>query len=65
MTLRRMLPILILMSTLVAVSGCSSQQAAYKTNEVTGQTEGTVDSVLDAVGTVIMYPFHLVGDLFS
>ncbi len=47
------------------LSGCASQQAEYTTDRVTNSTSNTVGSVLDATGHVIMYPFHLVGDLFS
>jgi acetamidase/formamidase len=61
----KILPILFVAGVLLAAPGCSTQQAEHKTNEVTGQTGGTVDSVLDAVGSVIMYPVHLVGDLFT
>ena len=50
---------------LAMMLGCSSQQAEHKTNEVEGQTGSAVGSVLDAVGAVIMYPVHLVGDLFT
>jgi hypothetical protein len=65
MTTNRILPIVFVAGALFVAPGCSSQQAAYKTNEVTNQTGSTVDSVLDAVGSVIMYPVHLVGDLFT
>jgi len=47
------------------VSGCASEQAEYTTDRVTNTTGSTVGSVLDGVGSVVMYPFHLVGDLFS
>jgi hypothetical protein len=50
---------------LFVVPGCASQQAEYTTDQVTNSTGNTVGSVLDATGSVIMYPFHLIGDLFS
>jgi len=62
---KRIAPILLVAATLCALSGCASEQAEYTTNRVTNTTGNTVDSVLDATGHVIMYPFHLLGDLFS
>ena len=62
---RQILPILLLAGALFAISGCASEQAEHTTNRVTNSTSDTVGSVLDATGHVIMYPFHLVGDLFS
>ena len=63
--MRRMFPILLVAGALFVLPGCASQQAEHTTNEVTNSTSNTVGSVLDAVGSVVMYPFHLVGDLFS
>jgi hypothetical protein len=63
--IKQVLPILLFAGALFAVSGCASQQAEYTTDRVTNSTSDTVGSVLDATGHVIMYPFHLVGDLFS
>lgn len=63
--LKRIFPILLVASALFIVPGCASQQAEYTTDRVTDSTSNTVGSVLDATGHVIMYPFHLVGDLFS
>jgi hypothetical protein len=63
--MRRMFPILLVAGALFVLPGCASQQAEHTTNEVTNSTSNTVGSVLDGVGSVIMYPFHLVGDLFS
>ncbi len=65
MRLKKIFPIVFVAGALFLAPACASQQAQYKTNEVTNQTSSTVDSVLDATGAVIMYPFHLVGDLFS
>ena len=62
---RHILPILVLASVALTIPACSSQQAEHKTNEVTNQTGSAVGSVLDAVGAVVMWPFHLIGDLFS
>ncbi len=63
--MKRIIPILLVVGALFVVPGCASQQAEYTTNQVTNSTSDTVGSVLDGVGSVIMYPFHLVGDLFS
>ncbi len=65
MRANKIFPIMFVAGVLLAAPGCSTQRAEHKTNEVTAQTGGTVDSVLDAVGSVIMYPVHLVGDLFT
>ena len=58
---KRALPILILTSTLAM--GCAT--AANKTGEVTNDTGSAVGSVLDGVGAVVMWPFHVIGDLLS
>ena len=63
--IRRSVPILLIAGTLFIFTGCASEQAEYTTDRVTNTTGNTVGSVLDATGHVIMYPFHLVGDLFS
>ena len=62
---KQILPVLVVAGTLLMLSSCASQQAEYTTDRVTDSTSNTVGSVLDATGHVIMYPFHLVGDLFS
>ncbi len=48
----------------IAAPGCSSQQAAHTTGEGTADTGSAVGSVLHAVGAVIMWPFHVIEDLF-
>jgi hypothetical protein len=63
--LKRIFPLLLVTGALFTATGCASEQAEYTTNRVTNDTGNTVGSVLDATGHVIMYPFHLVGDLFS
>ncbi len=63
--IKQVLPILLVAGALFVVPGCASQQAENTTNRVTNSTSNTVGSVLDGVGSVVMYPFHLVGDLFS
>jgi hypothetical protein len=63
--IKRISPVLLTACALSLLVGCASQQAEYTTNRVTNSTSSTVGSVLDATGNVIMYPFHLVGDLFS
>jgi hypothetical protein len=62
---KRIFPILLVAGMLFIFTGCASEQAEYTTDRVTNTTGNTVGSVLDATGHVIMYPFHLVGDLFS
>jgi len=62
---KRILPLLLIAGMFFVFTGCASEQAEYTTNRVTNTTGSTVGSVLDATGHVIMYPFHLVGDLFS
>ena len=59
--LKRALPILILTGTLAM--GCA--EAAHTSGEVTNDTGSAVGSVLDGVGAVIMWPFHVIGDLFA
>ena len=63
--IKRIFPILLVAGALFIVPGCASEQAENTTNRVTNDTGSAVGSVLDATGHVIMYPFHLVGDLFS
>jgi hypothetical protein len=63
--IKRIMPILLTAGALFVLPGCASQQAEYTTNQVTNSTSDTVGSVLDGVGSVVMYPFHLIGDLFS
>jgi hypothetical protein len=65
MSANKILPLLLVAGALFLAPACSSQRAAHKTNEVEGQTGSAVDSVLDGIGAVIMYPVHLVGDLFT
>ena len=59
--LKNALPIIVLASTLAM--GCA--EAAHTTGEVTDDTGSAVGSVLDGVGAVVMWPFHVIGDLFS
>jgi hypothetical protein len=63
--IKRIFPALLVAGALFIVPGCASEQAEYTTNRVTNDTGSTVGSVLDATGHVVMYPFNLVGDLFS
>ena len=63
--MRRILPVLLVAGAVLIAPGCASEQAEHTTNRVTNSTSNTVGSVLDGVGSVIMYPFHVVGDLFS
>ena len=61
-SLKRALPILIF-SSMLALGSCAD--AAHTSGEVTNDTGSAVGSVLDGVGAAIMWPFHVVGDLFS
>ncbi|HYL57863.1 MAG TPA: hypothetical protein VEU51_03260 [Candidatus Acidoferrales bacterium] len=63
--MRRILPVLLFAGAVFITTGCASEQAEHTTNQVTNSTSNTVGSVLDGVDSVIMYPFHVVGDLFS
>jgi hypothetical protein len=63
--IKQMVPSLLVVGALFIAPGCASQQAENTTSAVTDSTSNTVGSVLGGVGSVIMYPFHLVGDLFS
>ena len=62
---KQILPVLVMCSLFLVAGGCASEQAEHTTGNVTEATAGTVSSVLGAVGSIIMYPFHLVGALFS
>jgi CHASE3 domain sensor protein len=63
--MRRILRVFLVAGAVLIALGCASEQAEHTTNRVTNSTSNTVGSVLDGVGSVIMYPFHVVGDLFS
>jgi phage-related protein len=63
--MKRILPVLLFAGAVFFALGCASEQAEHTTNRVTNSTSNTVGSVLDGVDSVIMYPFHVVGDLFS
>ncbi|HXN85033.1 MAG TPA: hypothetical protein VN867_03130 [Candidatus Binataceae bacterium] len=54
---------ILLLSGMLALGSCAD--AAHTTGEVTNDTGSAVGSVLDGVGAVIMWPFHVVGDIFS
>lgn len=62
---KQILPVLLMCGALSMAAGCASQQAERTTDNVTTTTARPVGSVLGAVGDVIMFPFHLVGALFS
>ena len=60
---RRMIPVLFAAWATAFAYGCAT--AAHKTNEVTEQTAETTGSVFSGLESVILYPFHLIGDLFQ
>jgi hypothetical protein len=60
--IRRIVPIFLLTGALFVIPGCA-EHAEQTTHEVTNDTGNTVGSVLDGVGSVVMYPFHVVGDI--
>ncbi len=59
---RRIVPIMLVVGALFVIPGCA-EHVEQSTHEVTNDTGNTVGSVLDGVGSVIMYPFHVVGDI--
>jgi hypothetical protein len=61
--IKRIAPMLLVVGALFVVPGCA-EHAEQTTHEVTNDTSNTVGSVLGGVGSVVMYPFHVVGDLF-
>ena len=59
---KRLLPLLFLTIAL-GTAGCAAQQAVSTTGAVTTTTASTADSVLEGIGTVILYPFRLIWDV--
>ncbi len=59
----RLIARLLLLASLTLACGCA--QAASTTNNITDTTASTTSSVLGGVESVILYPFRLIGDLFS
>jgi hypothetical protein len=62
---KQILSVLLMCGVISMAAGCASEQAEQTSNNVTNATAQPVGSVLGAVGDVIMFPFHLVGALFS
>lgn len=60
--IKRIVPIFLLTGALFVIPGCA-EHVDESANEVTNDTGSTVGSVLDGVGSVVMYPFHVVGDI--
>lgn len=58
-------PILLILGALTLVPACASQQAENTTNAVTNTTADTTSSLFSGIESVILYPFRLIGDLFS
>ncbi len=59
------LPLLLLLGTLTLIPACASQQAENTTNAVTNTTADTTSSLFSGIESVILFPFRLLGDLFS
>lgn len=60
--IKRIAPILLVVGALFVIPGCA-ERVEQSAHEVTNDTGSTVGSVLDGVGSVVMYPFHVVGDI--
>lgn len=60
--MKRIVPIFLLTGALFVIAGCA-EQVDQSTQEVTNDTGSTVGSVLDGVGSAVMYPFHVVADI--
>jgi hypothetical protein len=60
--IRRIVPIMLVVGALFVIPGCA-ERVENSAQEVTNDTGHTVGSVLDGVGSVVMYPFHVVGDI--
>ena len=63
--LSRILAVSILCATLLTLPACSTQQASHSTHEVANDTGGALGSVVDGVKAIVVWPFHVIGDLFS
>jgi hypothetical protein len=63
-TAPRLIPVLILAALLFG-AGCSAQQASHKTAEASNETGSMLGSVMSGVESVVLYPFHLISDIFS
>jgi hypothetical protein len=58
-------PVLLMVGAITMVPACASQQAEHTTNEITDTTADTTSCVFSGLESIILYPFRLVGDLFS
>ncbi|MHB8384611.1 MAG: hypothetical protein ACYDC3_20005 [Candidatus Binataceae bacterium] len=59
------LPMLLILGAITLVPACASQQAENTTNAVTNTTADATSSLFDGIEAVVLYPFRLLGDLFS
>lgn len=59
------LPVLLMLGAITMVPACASQQAENTTNAVTDTTADTTSSLFSGLESVILFPFRLIGDLFS
>ncbi|MGH7779926.1 MAG: hypothetical protein ACREQR_08875 [Candidatus Binataceae bacterium] len=60
------LPILVMLGAMtLLLPACASQQAENTTNAVTNTTADTASSLFSGIESVILFPFRLLGDLFS
>jgi hypothetical protein len=60
--IKRIVPIVLFAGALFVIPGCA-EHVDESAHEVTNDTGSTVGSVLDGVGSVVMYPFHVVSDI--
>ena len=54
--------LLLFLTIALGTAGCAAQ-AVSTTGEVTATTASTAGSVLEGIGTVILYPFRLIWDV--
>lgn len=65
MNIKQILPIAFLAGAFLVLPGCAATQTHVETSthEVVNDTGTTVGSVLNGVGSIVMWPFHVVADV--
>ena len=63
--LSRILAASILCGLILTLPACSTQQASRSGHEVANDTGSALGSLVDGVKAVVVWPFHVIGDLFS
>jgi hypothetical protein len=61
----RFVPVVLTLAAITLVPACASQQAEDTTNKITDTTAQATSSVFSGLESIILYPFRLIGDLFS